>query len=128
MTADPVELALSQNAQQARLQAGRHVANFIEEQRAAIGLLEAADAAGVRACECAFLMTEQFGLEELGGNRRCVQRHKRFVRARTVVVQCPGDELLAGTGLAGDQDGHTRTGQAADRTEYLLHRRRLPDH
>jgi hypothetical protein len=44
VAADAVEVAVGQHAQQARLQFGRHVADFVEEQRAALGLLEAAAA------------------------------------------------------------------------------------
>ena len=47
MAADAVELAVGEHAQQARLQVGRHVADLVEEQRAALGLLEAPAA---RAC------------------------------------------------------------------------------
>jgi acyl-CoA reductase-like NAD-dependent aldehyde dehydrogenase len=43
--ADAEELALGQHPQQARLQRRRHVADLVEEQRAAVGLLEAADMA-----------------------------------------------------------------------------------
>ena len=42
VAADAVELAVGEHAQQARLQVGRHVADLVEEQRAAVGLLEAA--------------------------------------------------------------------------------------
>ena len=44
VAADAVELAVGQHAQQARLQVRRHVADLVEEQRAALGLLEAAAA------------------------------------------------------------------------------------
>ena len=40
LSADAVELALRQHAQQPRLQRRRHVADLVEEQRAAVGLLE----------------------------------------------------------------------------------------
>jgi hypothetical protein len=40
MTADAIVMAIGEDAQQPRLQFGRHVADFIEEQRAALGLLE----------------------------------------------------------------------------------------
>ena len=43
--ADAEELAFGQHAQQPRLQRQRHVADLVEEQGAAIGLLEAADVA-----------------------------------------------------------------------------------
>ena len=44
VAADAIELAVGQHAQQARLQLERHVADLVEEQRAALGLLEAAAA------------------------------------------------------------------------------------
>jgi hypothetical protein len=44
IAADTPQRALLQRAQQFRLQARRHVAHFVDEQRAAIGLLEQADA------------------------------------------------------------------------------------
>ena len=44
VAADAVELAVGEHAQQARLQVRRHVADLVEEQRAALGLLEAAAA------------------------------------------------------------------------------------
>ena len=44
MAADAVVLAVGQHAQQPHLQVGRHVADLVQEQRAAFGLLEAAAA------------------------------------------------------------------------------------
>jgi hypothetical protein len=45
-------------AQQFSLQAHVHLGNFVEQQRATIGLLELADAAPERAGEGAFLVAE----------------------------------------------------------------------
>ena len=44
VAADAVVLAVREHAQQAHLQVRRHVADLVEEQRAAFGLLEAAAA------------------------------------------------------------------------------------
>ena len=63
LPAHAVELAFCQHPQQARLQRGRHVADLIEKQRAAVRLFEAPDAARVGTGKRAFLMPEQFGLE-----------------------------------------------------------------
>ena len=41
VAADAVVLAVGEHAQQAHLQIGRHVADLVQEQRAALGLLEA---------------------------------------------------------------------------------------
>ena len=48
LAADAVELAFREHAQQPRLQRERHVADLVEEQRAAVGLLEAAAPLGRR--------------------------------------------------------------------------------
>jgi hypothetical protein len=60
MSAHPVKLAIRQNAQESRLCFRRHVADFIEEQCAAVCLLKAADAQLRGSRECAFLVAEQF--------------------------------------------------------------------
>src|SRR5690349_10123074 len=125
LPAHAIELAFGQHAQQSRLQRRRHIADFVEEQRAEVGLLEAAAALRIRARERTLLVTEQLGLEQLGRNRRRVQGDERFRLARAVFMQRARDELLAGAGLAGDQHGYARARQAADGAEYLLHRRRL---
>ena len=77
LAADPVELAFGQHAQQPRLQRGRHVADLVEKQRAAIGLLEAAAAQRIGAGERALLVAEQLGLEQVRGERRGVERDER---------------------------------------------------
>ena len=91
------------------------------------GLLEAAAALRIRAGERALLVAEQLGLEQLGGNRRGVQRDERLGRARAVLVQRARDELLARARLAGDQHRDARARQTADGAEHLLHRRRAAE-
>ena len=63
--ADAVDLALLDGAQQLGLQAGIHLADFVQQQGAAIGFLELADAPGDGAGEGAFLMAEQFGFQQV---------------------------------------------------------------
>ena len=63
--AEPLELVLLQHAQDLGLRARAHVADFVEEQRAAVGLLEAADALAIGAGERALLVAEQLGLEQV---------------------------------------------------------------
>ena len=58
VTADAIELAVGEHAQQSRLGFGRHVADFIEKQTAAVGLLETALTLLCRAGERAFLVAE----------------------------------------------------------------------
>ena len=58
VSADSVELVFSEYSQQSGLRGCRHVANFVEKQGATVGLFESANAALIRACESAFLMSE----------------------------------------------------------------------
>ncbi len=60
VAAHAVELAVAEHPQQTRLQVERHVADFIEEERAAIGLLEAPATHGLRARERTALVAEEF--------------------------------------------------------------------
>ena len=61
--------------------AARHVADLVEEERAAVRLLEAAAALRDRAGEGALLVAEQLALHELGGHRGAVHLHERLRRA-----------------------------------------------
>ena len=53
-----------QDAEEFRLRAHGEFADFVEEKRALIGLLEAADAARVGPGEGAFFVAEEFALEQ----------------------------------------------------------------
>ena len=103
--AEALELVLLQDAQDLRLRVGAHVADFVEEQRAAVGLLEAADALLVGAGERALLVSEQLGLEQVLLQRRAVDLDEVARRAQRVVVDGAGDQLLAGARFAADEAG-----------------------
>ncbi len=77
MPTHPIELTIGQYAQQTCLGIGRHVADLVEEQGAAVGLLETAAAQVGRAGEGAFLVAEQLRLHQVLGNRRHVQCNER---------------------------------------------------
>ena len=127
LSADAVELALGEHPQQPCLQRRRHVADLIEEQRAAIRLLEATSPLCIGAGEGALLVAEELRLQQLRGYRRGVERDERSCCAWAMVVQRPCDQFLAGARLAGDQHRRSRTRQSADRAEHLLHRGRFAE-
>ena len=104
-SADTEELALRQHPQQTGLQGQRHVADLVEEQRAAVGLLDAADGALLaRAGERAADVAEEFGFDQVLGDRRAIDRDEGAVGARSAVVAGAREQFLAGAGLALDQD------------------------
>ena len=125
VAADAVILAVGQHAQKAHLQVEWHVADLVEEQRAAFRLLESAAAHRLRARERAALVAEELGLEQFRGNGRRVQCDERFCLARAVLVQRTRHQFLAGAGFTRDQHGDARARKPADGAEHLLHRRRL---
>src|SRR3546814_17374732 len=63
--ADAIELAGRQHAQPPRLKIGRHVADLVEKQRTAVGLLEAAFALRRGAGESAALVAEELGFQQV---------------------------------------------------------------
>ncbi len=123
LAADAIELALGQYPQQTGLQRRRHIPDLIQEQRAAIRLLEATAAQAVRAGEGALLVTEELRLQQFAGNGRGVERDEGLAGTRGMLVQGAGDQFLAGTGFTRDQHRHTGAGQTADGAKHLLHGR-----
>jgi uncharacterized protein YoaH (UPF0181 family) len=118
---DRFELALLQHSQQLGLQRGRHLANLIEQQRAAVGKLQDAGAIGQRPGERSALVTEQLRLHQLRRNRRAVHLHERRVRALAVPVNRVGHQLLARAVLSLDQHAGVARRNLADEREQLLH-------
>src|SRR5215204_1081343 len=112
--AETAEAALLEHAQQLHLGRRLHLGDFVEEQRSAMRQLEDPGAPIVRAGERAFLVAEDFALEQRLGNRRAVDRDERERGARTELVDRLGHELLAGTRLAPDQHRRARRGRLFD--------------
>src|SRR5580704_3512965 len=100
---DAFHLTAFEHAEQLGLLRNWDIGNFIEKQRSAVSQFEAADAVGLGVGEGAFLVTEQFALENafrqtagVDGN----QRPRCAVRER---MQRAGDDFLAAAMLAGDE-------------------------
>jgi hypothetical protein len=130
VAAHAVELPVGQHAQQPRLQVERHVADLVEEQRAAVGLLEAPAAHGLRAGEGAALVAEEFASSRSFGMAAVLMATNGPLpsAARAVAVQRARHQLLAGAAFAGDQHRDVALAQPADGAEHVLHRRRLAQH
>ena len=107
------------------LLAERHVGDLVEEERAAVGELEAADAIDLGVGERALHVAEELGLEHALGHAAGVDRDHRPVGARRHRVQRLRDQPLAGAVLAGDQHVGVRRADARDDVEHRPHRRRF---
>ena len=120
--ADAVDLAFLDGAQQLGLQAHIHLADFVEQQGAAIGLFELADAAGDGAGEGALFMAEQFGFQQIVRDRRAIDRNEGLVGARGLLVDVAGHHFLAGAAFAGDQDRGFAAGDLIGQRDDGIHR------
>ena len=112
IAADALVAALLQNAQQPQLHAGVGGAHLVEEHGPAAGLLEAALALAHGAGEGAFLMPEQFRLEDALGQGRAVDLDEGAAPPGAAVVEHPGQHPLAGAALTLEQDGGLGVGHA----------------
>ena len=121
------DLPLLQRAQQLDLHAGRDLADFVEQQRPAVGRLEQARAVLRRAGERAARVAEELALEQGLGDGAAVDRDERPRRARGLLVDQPRDPLLARSALAGDEHGGIDLGHPARHVHQLPHGGALGD-
>jgi hypothetical protein len=98
--AHPLELLLLQHAQELGLQVEPHLADLVEQQRAAVRALEGALHALHRAGEAPLLVPEQRALDEPLGERGAVELHERPVAPVGVLVHGAREQLLARAALA----------------------------
>ena len=102
-SAEAGELAVLQNLQQLGLQRGRHLADFVEQQRALVAQLELAGLGFVGAGEGAGLVAEELALQQLAGNGGAIDLQEGAVRAIGILVDQLGQNFFAGTALAEQQ-------------------------
>ena len=127
VAAHALEGPLLQRAQELDLQLGRHVADLVEEDAAAVGQLELAEPALLGIREGALLVAEELGLEQRGRDGRGRDAHEGTAGAAAVVVQGPRHHFLARPGLAAEEHADVARGHAPDGLVDLLHGR-VPPH
>src|SRR5690606_14608997 len=103
--AEPPDALLLQDAEQLHLQRQRQLADLVEEERAAVRLLEQARLVARRVGERAAPVPEELALEQVLGDGAAVDRDEGPRPARRPGVERAGDELLADAALAGDERG-----------------------
>ena len=111
-----------QHAQKLGLRSQTDIADFVQENRAPVGLFESPDAAAGRAGEGAGFVPEQFAFEQVLRDGRAIDDHQRPSRAAAVLEQIPRHQFLAGAGLAPDQNAHRSGGHQSDHLIHLDHR------
>ena len=77
-----------EHAEELHLEVQRQLADLVEEERAAVGLLEEAAAVGRRVGERALLVAEELALEEVLGDGAAVDGDERRALARATACGC----------------------------------------
>ena len=104
--ADPANSAILERSQQGFLAGQSEISDLVEKDCPAVGgSLETAAAAFDGSGERPFFMTEEFAVGEGLGDGATIDDDERTLGARAVLVKVAGDDLLAGAGLAVDDDG-----------------------
>ncbi len=118
---DGPNLVLLQHAQQLHLQTHRHIADLIEQQRAAVGGLEQAFLRSSSTGEGAFFMTKEFGLEKVLRHGTAIDGDERLVAPGTRFVDGACQELLARAALAGQQYPRIGAGHHVGLRQLVFH-------
>ena len=121
-TAKPPHPQVLENAQQLGLRRLRHLADLVEKQSAPVGLLKATGGALHGARKRAFLVAEQFALNQSLGQGGCIDRDERAIAAGAAFMDFPGNQFLSGATLSADQYGRRGGRNLSDEREGLQHR------
>ena len=116
--AQPLDLLLLQHAQELDLDVGRQVANLVQEDRRSVGQLEAPDLARQGPGVGALLPPEQLAFDQRRRDGRAVDANHRPAAAAAQLVNLRREQLLAGAGLAEEEDRRVGFGHLA---HLLLH-------
>ena len=127
LAAHRTDLALLQRAQQFHLCQQRNLGDFIEKERAAVGLAEEALLVGDRAGEGAAPVSEQLAFDQRVGNGATVDGDERPLPAHRRVVDQSRHQLLAGAAFPGDENGALGARHLLNETQQTLHLGRLRD-
>jgi hypothetical protein len=119
--AQPHELAVLHDAQEAGLGLERHVADLVKEDRAPVGEIEEALLRVEGSRKRVLHVPEQRRLERLRRGAAAVDGDERPIRPRRVGVNRPGNELLPRAALALHQDGRPTRRRLDDEVEHLAH-------
>ncbi len=111
---EPFELPFLQHPQELRLKLERHLADLVEEDRAAVCDLETADLLRVGPREGPLFAAEELALDEVGRKGGAVHRDHGPVFPDAQLVDGMGRHPLPGAGLPEDEDGGIGGGHLLD--------------
>src|SRR6185437_11442906 len=98
-----------------------HISNFVQKQRAAVGLLEFSDLVCLRSWKTALAVAEQFTLYQVLWDGRAVHFDERLGGARAAIVNRVRDQLFPGPALSVNQHPPVRSGESGKLLPQSLH-------
>src|SRR5262249_36767310 len=124
--AESLDLTRLQNAEQLALELQRHVADLVEEKRAALCLFEFAEVASGGAGERAALVAKELRFEEVGGDGGPVDGDEAAAATRGF-VEGARRAFLAGASFALDEDEGLGGANPGNGLAEAVHRGALAD-
>src|SRR6516225_4480117 len=115
------DFAVIEEAEQFGLEVEAHLADLVEEQRAAGSATDESELVAVGAGKGAAAVAEQLALEQLARNGRAVEGDERPLSAVGEVVNRPRENLLAGAALACDKYGDFRLSDPLCEVHVVAH-------
>jgi hypothetical protein len=103
LTANADDLAILHHTEKTHLRRGRQVTHFVEEQRAAIGLLEPALSTGHGPGERSRFVAEQLRVDQFRRNRAAVHAPEGSAAKWRLFVNSSGNNLFAGSGFSKEE-------------------------
>ena len=119
--AEGLDLARLEESQQLRLDVEAQLADLVEEEGASGGGADDAGEVGGGAGEGPAAVAEELAVDHLARDGRAVERHEGVGAAAGGGVDHAGDHLLAGAGLAGEQDQDVERRNPLDVRHQLRH-------
>ena len=119
--ADTPHLLFLQNAKQFHLKAQTGLRYLVQENRAAIGCLKQAAAAGIRAGERALLMPKQLAFQNSLGKGAAVDGGKRHLGTCAVRVNGPSHKFLARSACTANEHAGRAGGDPRDGSINFQH-------
>ena len=126
--ADRLDDLFLQRAQDLGLRLHAHVANLVEEERAAVRRFELSAPIRNGPGECSLEVSEQLAFNQLLGDRRTIYFNKRPGAASAQRMDAAGHEFLAGAVLSKNKDATVRRRRHRDLLAQLRHHIAFADH
>src|SRR5262249_5153120 len=102
--ADTLKAIILKNPQQFGLRSQGDIANFIQENGAAVGLLKTANPTSAGACESAAFVAEQFAFEQRFRDSGAIDSDEGAANAVAMLINRARDQFFTGSGFTTNQN------------------------